>query len=333
MKRITVKKLGIIFFSMLCVTAFSQPSIQTNEVKFQYLGSEAKSPVSFFVTRHTVTAGQLFETKDNAFLPVAQSPENTTLQIHSGRQKSRQVFEDITRWGFDASDAPNELNFAVEGTLALSPISGKTFLCKNIVLGQTNVGLDTRWYLFSHDGGGRTPDGYRYTNLTCHTPDGLTGKFQVLKDAGSEGNIFHIRQNNASPYAKSQDGSEDDNKCSVLSILIVNTTPDTCKLVYQNLSHGYVISNSHIPAFIPSNTSAPALELLQGWWSGPAITLTYQCGENRQITLYTKQNYCFLEAGNITARTTNTQNMQADSIARMGSWFWGQHGTLSWALM
>lgn len=121
------------------------------------------------------------------------------------------------------------------------------------------------------------------------------------------------------------------NECGTLSILIVNTTQSTCKLLHQNLIHGYIINASHIPTFIPAGTTAPALDLVQGF-GGPEIEMTYQCGDNKKISLYSKQNFCFLAAGSVIGRILDKQNMDAEYSAREGSYFWSQHGTLSWAL-
>jgi hypothetical protein len=119
--------------------------------------------------------------------------------------------------------------------------------------------------------------------------------------------------------------------CGALSILVINTTQSTCKLTNHNLMHGYIVNSSHIPTYIPAGTTAPALDLVQGI-AGPEIEMTYQCGDDKTISLYTKQNYCFLSAGSITGRILNKQNMDAEYTAREGSGFWGQHGTLSWVL-
>jgi len=127
-------------------------------------------------------------------------------------------------------------------------------------------------------------------------------------------------------------GDDNDNTCGILSVLIVNTTKDTCKLIDQRLNHGYVIGNTHIPVYIPPNSSAPALELIQSRMWGPEIILTYRCGEGRLISLNTRQNFCLLSAGRITGQVTDRRGMTADYTAKEGSYFWNQHGTISWAL-
>lgn len=124
---------------------------------------------------------------------------------------------------------------------------------------------------------------------------------------------------------------EDDNDCTKLSIQLVNTTHETCKLTHQNLMHGYMINTSHVPGYIPPGTTALPLDLMQGLL-GPEIEFTYQCGKDKSITLYTKQNYCFLSAGDIIGRVLDRENMRADYVKKEGSFFWSQHGAISWSL-
>ena len=127
-------------------------------------------------------------------------------------------------------------------------------------------------------------------------------------------------------------GSNNGGGCGELSILLVNTTQDTCKLTYQQLNHGYLNNASHIPGFIPPNATAPALDLEQSFM-GIELKLSYQCGENKKISLYAGQNYSFISAGAITSRVIEKQNMDIDSFIRQGSCLWSQHGTISWNLV
>lgn len=127
-------------------------------------------------------------------------------------------------------------------------------------------------------------------------------------------------------------GANDGSGCGELSILLVNTTQDTCKLTNQQLIHGYLSNTSHIPSFIPSNTTAPALDLEQSL-RGIKIKLSYQCGENKKITLFAGQSYAFISAGTITSQVTEKQNMDIEFFIRKGNCFWEQHGTISWNLV
>lgn len=124
------------------------------------------------------------------------------------------------------------------------------------------------------------------------------------------------------------------NECSKLSILLVNTTPNTCKLIHQKLIHGFIINTSHVPGYIPAGTTAPELDLQESAIFGPEIQLTYQCGDNdnKRITFTTKQGLCLLGAGSIIGQISDRKNMDAEYSTREGSWFWSQHGTISWAL-
>lgn len=127
-------------------------------------------------------------------------------------------------------------------------------------------------------------------------------------------------------------GSFDSGGCGELSILLVNTTQSTCKLTNQELIHGYVNNTSHIPSFIPPNTTAQPLDLEQSLM-GIKIKLSYQCGENKKISLYAGQNYAFFSAGTITSQVIERHNMNIESFIREGNCFWGQHGTIGWNLI
>lgn len=128
-------------------------------------------------------------------------------------------------------------------------------------------------------------------------------------------------------FAGSENGG-----CGELSILLVNTTQETCKLTDQQLIHGILSNTSHIPSFIPRNSTAPALELGQGFM-GIEIRLSYQCGENKKISLYTGQSFALFSAGVITSQVIEKQNMDAEFFIREGSCIWHQHGTISWNLV
>ena len=123
----------------------------------------------------------------------------------------------------------------------------------------------------------------------------------------------------------------DDNNCGNLNIMITNLTGEPCTLLSNYLFHGYYSFTSSVPAFIPSGTIAGPVFLEQGFF-GPELELTYSCGPNRLVTFNSKQNYCFLWAGEVYGEVKYTQNIGADYQAMNGNWFWSQHGNINWRL-
>ena len=95
--------------------------------------------------------------------------------------------------------------------------------------------------------------------------------------------------------AQSALAANDSGGCGELSILIVNSTPDTCKLTSQHLIHGFLNNVSHIPSFIPPNTTSQALDLEQ-WPLGIALELSYQCGDVKHIAFSVRQDFSFFSA-------------------------------------
>jgi len=125
---------------------------------------------------------------------------------------------------------------------------------------------------------------------------------------------------------------DDDNNCGKLSVVVTNTTDSTCTLIKSNLRHGYFKYTSSIPMYIPRYTSTTPIYLEQSIF-GPELELSYSCGENTILTFTSKQNLCFLSAGDVTGRVLMATNgSSADYQAINGSWFWSQHGSINWRL-
>lgn len=123
----------------------------------------------------------------------------------------------------------------------------------------------------------------------------------------------------------------DDNNCGKLSVMITNTTGSTCSLISSNLQHGYFKYTSSVPMYIPTNTTTTPIYLEQSMF-GPELELSYSCGEDKVLTFTSKQNLCFLSAGDVTGQVSLAKNGSADYQAINGSWFWSQHGSINWHL-
>lgn len=122
-----------------------------------------------------------------------------------------------------------------------------------------------------------------------------------------------------------------ENNCGNLQIVITNASSETCKLVSQNLRHGFFKYTSSVPMYLPANSSGAPIFLTQTVF-GPELELTYTCGEGKSITLMSKQNVCFLMGGTVYGQTIDNHNMSAEYQAVDSSFFWSQHGTLHWYL-
>ncbi len=125
--------------------------------------------------------------------------------------------------------------------------------------------------------------------------------------------------------------AEDDSNCGSLSLMISNNTTETCQLIQKDVKYGKISSSTQVPVLIsPGNSSFP-FEMQQLFY-GPAIVLTYQCGNDHTITFESQQDYCFFSAGNINATVYSAQSMSAKYQKDTGSSFWDRHGTINWTL-
>jgi len=125
--------------------------------------------------------------------------------------------------------------------------------------------------------------------------------------------------------------ASDNNKCGILNINITNLTNSACTLVNSNLKHGYYKYTSSVPTFIPAGSTASPIFLEQSV-VGPELELTYSCGDDKLVTFNSKQNLCFMAAGDVYGRVLLSRNASVDYQAAKGSWFWSQHGAISWQL-
>jgi hypothetical protein len=117
--------------------------------------------------------------------------------------------------------------------------------------------------------------------------------------------------------------------CNYLQIAFVNTLPTACHLVKQELKHGYFDYFTYAPPYIEANSSFNSIILRQSF-HGPELELTYECGDNKTITLLNHQDYCFMSPGQVSAQVLQAENMSAKANTTTGS-FWGsQPGTIVW---
>lgn len=118
--------------------------------------------------------------------------------------------------------------------------------------------------------------------------------------------------------------------CAYLSIVIANNGNETCYLTNANLKYGYLDQNSGIPQQVYPNSYSQPFEMRQSFF-GPEVALTYQCGQDKQITVDSMQNYCLFYGGKISGQAYNSYRMGAEYTMSEGS-FWGRHGEITWYL-
>jgi hypothetical protein len=125
--------------------------------------------------------------------------------------------------------------------------------------------------------------------------------------------------------------NSNDNNCGSLGVTISNLGSNTCTLVNDRLIHGYYTYTSSVPYMIPPGTSAGPIILEQSIF-GPELELTYTCGEFKIITISSRQNYCFMSAGNVEGMVKYKQNMSVSFQSFNGSWLWSQRGNINWQI-
>lgn len=117
--------------------------------------------------------------------------------------------------------------------------------------------------------------------------------------------------------------------CAYLQIQIANATNQICHLVSSDVIHGSLLT-APPAALFPGNTRS--FYMSQTLY-GPHITVQYRCS-NEIVTLTSQQNYCALEAGDISASVGQPfpRSMRVDYIKQTGSYYWDTPGMVSWVI-
>ena len=120
-----------------------------------------------------------------------------------------------------------------------------------------------------------------------------------------------------------------DGGCGELNIIIQNYTGVACTLQKSHVSSGYL--SSEIPQSIPPNHSSDTITLEQGYFSGISSMLAYRCG-SETIEIRSNQNYCFLQAGQVSGQVYTADSIHVRYIAKNGSWWSSNPGRMTWSL-
>ena len=138
----------------LCMTASSLTAHATKEHDNDvYLHTNGLTGCSFTETGHSITSGQPY-----SGTTASGSDGKCTITVKAGRKKSSSVADWFTQQigtgnaiACDSSGPmPDELNFAVEGTLTLT--QGDTVMtCENMIVAQGNFSSVNNWWLGGSD--------------------------------------------------------------------------------------------------------------------------------------------------------------------------------------
>lgn len=121
--------------------------------------------------------------------------------------------------------------------------------------------------------------------------------------------------------------ASDENNCGRLHVQIANGTSSVCQLISSKIVRGILIS-SPPTAILPGDSKR--FDMTQAF-SGPNIILEYSC-HNEHVIFESQQNYCFLQAGDITGTLLPPINpyLQVTYTAETGSFFWSRPGIINW---
>lgn len=118
--------------------------------------------------------------------------------------------------------------------------------------------------------------------------------------------------------------------CAYLNIILTNTSKTACKLVKQDLQRGSYALFTSAPTYLYPDASWQIV--LQQSFYGPNLTLTYACGDGKEVTFSSQQDFCFLAAGDVNAQVLDAKNMTAIPSTTPGSWLLAQPGSINWSL-
>ncbi len=121
-----------------------------------------------------------------------------------------------------------------------------------------------------------------------------------------------------------------DKGCGYFNISITNNTNHACELLGYRAVAGSLVSD--IPQVIPAGAATPFVVTQQSYLFRPTLLLEYRCGP-RKVSLTSHQNFCFLEAGEVSGEVYTSSDMHAKYINENGSFFLGLPGTIYWSIV
>ena len=116
--------------------------------------------------------------------------------------------------------------------------------------------------------------------------------------------------------------------CGHLSITLINNTGSECVLQHSKIyNYSHVVGE--IPQVIADGYTAPKFSIQQTYTSGPGIQLYYVC-KNKTIVISSRQNYCFLSAGDVFGEIDSSENIYAKYKVSLGDYSAHLPGQITW---
>jgi hypothetical protein len=165
---------------LLCAQPVFGTSVHDNNVYFSGVYGFSLHYIS-----HSITDGQPWEGAHSH-----REKHKGYITVRAGRHGSK----DVARWFKDRADLalgartsadwPDELNFAIHGDLVIWGSNGGSALCKDIVIGQGNVGAYNNWWIGGHSDVMKEVGGHFW--LQCESTDGHCGGVILISTDGSD---------------------------------------------------------------------------------------------------------------------------------------------------
>lgn len=122
--------------------------------------------------------------------------------------------------------------------------------------------------------------------------------------------------------------------CVFLDIRIKNQLQSTCQLAALELISGSILYKNinRLPISIaPGQLTAPFTISELNWDENADLSLTYDCGENKRITIESEKGLCRRNAV-VQGTVLLSQNMNATYDATNGLYWGNQPATITWTL-
>lgn len=118
--------------------------------------------------------------------------------------------------------------------------------------------------------------------------------------------------------------------CNTLNIEVQNNTGFTCTLKEITINEGQTNGLSNGQTFDSGSSLVGSADMIPDGTYGPDITLHISCGKGSAV-IHMQQDFCFLEAGDITANTISNQDLAVDVSSKSGS-YEQTPGSVTWKL-
>lgn len=120
------------------------------------------------------------------------------------------------------------------------------------------------------------------------------------------------------------------NNCGHLNVSVFNKSGHKCTLRSTNLTNGQIIFGQ-VPGLIENGEKALSFTIQQTYSAGPNIHLEYEC-DNKTISIVSRQDLCVMSAGSVSGDYSSSNNVHAEYVAKIGSWWSSLPGEINWTI-